>query len=163
MGFLNKIYLFFDKTFWDQSIEWISMMPSKEKPKEHYEALNLYKFVKQPILLFFSAGSFSEKTESWTDKKIIDNVMHHLKLMYGNNIPSPSAYLITRWGKDPFAHGSYSYPGVGTTLDDYKTLAAPVANKLFFAGEATSSTDPSTVHGAYMSGIAAAELILRQQ
>ena len=27
--------------------------------------------------------------------------MHHLKLIYGNNISIPSAYLITRWGKIP--------------------------------------------------------------
>jgi len=160
MGFLNKIYLFFDNLFWNPDIEWISVMPNKEQPKEHYEALNLYKFVKQPILLFFSAGSFSEETESWTDKKIIDNVMHHLQLIYGKNVPHPSAYLITRWGKDPFAHGSYSYPTVGSSVEDYKNLAAPVADKLFFAGEATSTTDPSTVHGAYMSGVAAAELVM---
>ncbi|MDR3491123.1 MAG: FAD-dependent oxidoreductase [Gammaproteobacteria bacterium] len=162
MGFFNKIYLFFDKPFWNLDIEWISMMPNQNNPKPHYEALNLYKFVRQPILLFFSAGSFSEETEGWSDKRILDDVMHHLKLIYGDNISTPSAYLITRWGKDPFAHGSYSYPGIGSSIKDYKNLAAPVANKLFFAGEATSSTDPGTVTGAYLSGLSAAELIIQQ-
>ncbi|HFF3686226.1 TPA: FAD-dependent oxidoreductase, partial [Legionella pneumophila] len=33
-------------------------------------------------------------------------------------------------------------------------------NRLYFAGEATSTTDPSTVHGAYLSGIRAAEEVL---
>lgn len=162
MGFLNKTYLFFDKPFWNNDIEWISMMPNKENPKAHYEALNLYKFFKQPILLFFSAGSFSEETENWSDKKILDDVMYHLKLIYGSNASSPSAYLITRWGKDPFAYGSYSYPAVGSSIEDYKNIASPVENKLFFAGEATSLTDPSTVTGAYLSGIAAAELITQR-
>ncbi len=162
MGYFNKVYLLFDKPFWHSDSEWISMVPTKDNPTAHYEILNLYKYVKQPILLFFSAGSFSKKTESWTDKKIIDDTMHHLKIIYGNDIPSPSAYLITRWGKDPYARGSYSYPSIGSSIKDYKNLAAPVANRLFFAGEATSSTDPSTVHGAYLSGVAAAELIIHR-
>ena len=162
MGFFNKVYLLFNKPFWNSNVEWISMIPTKEKPKEHYEILNLYKYFKQSILLFFSAGSFSEETENWTDKKIIDDVMNKLKLMYGNGIPSPSAYLITRWGKDPYARGSYSYPSLGSSIKDVKNLAAPVANKLFFAGEATSATDPSTVHGAFLSGAAAAKLVMQQ-
>lgn len=118
MGHLNKVYLLFDKPFWDTDVEWIAMMPSKDHPSAHYEALNLYKFVKQPILLFLSAGSFSEETEDWSDKKIVDDIMQHLKLIYGNNISTLSAYLITRWGKDPFARGSYSYPGIGSSIAD---------------------------------------------
>jgi len=158
MGTFNKIYLLFDKPFWEPDIEWISAMPNQGKPTDNYEALNLYKYSKQPILLFFTAGSFSKKTEGWSDQKIIDDVMRILKLMY-SNIPAPSAYMITRWGKDPFACGSYSYPSITSTSEDYKQLAAPVANKLFFAGEATSTNNPSTVHGAYLSGIYAANLI----
>ena len=36
-------------------------------------------------------------------------------------------------------------------------LAAPVDDRLFFAGEACSRNDYSTTHGAYLTGIAAAE------
>jgi monoamine oxidase len=39
-------------------------------------------------------------------------------------------------------------------------LAAPLDDRLFFAGEATSPGDFATVHGAYMSGRAAAEAAL---
>jgi monoamine oxidase len=42
-------------------------------------------------------------------------------------------------------------------IDD---LAQPVADRLFFAGEATHRDHPSTVHGAYLSGLRAAEAIL---
>ena len=47
----------------------------------------------------------------------------------------------------------------GSTSRDRKTLAAPVADVLFFAGEATSSDYPATVHGAFLSGIQAGENI----
>ncbi|WP_258956738.1 FAD-dependent oxidoreductase [Legionella sainthelensi] len=35
-----------------------------------------------------------------------------------------------------------------------------MANKLHFAGEATSTIDPGTLHGAYLSGIRAATEVL---
>ncbi len=63
------------------------------------------------------------------------------------------------WRADPFARGSYSYalPGMARCRD---ILAASVAEKLFFAGEACSRADYSTAHGAYRTGIAAAEQVL---
>ena len=36
-------------------------------------------------------------------------------------------------------------------------LAAPVDDRLFFAGEACSLRDFSTAHGAYLTGVAAAD------
>jgi monoamine oxidase len=39
-------------------------------------------------------------------------------------------------------------------------LAAPVEDRLFFAGEACSHGDYSTAHGAYLSGVAAAEAVI---
>ena len=60
------------------------------------------------------------------------------------------------WRADPFARGSYSYAKPGHA-DDRAVLAAPVDNRIFFAGEATSLNFFSTVHGAWESGIRAAE------
>jgi monoamine oxidase len=60
------------------------------------------------------------------------------------------------WARDPYARGSYSHARPGHA-DARRTLAAPVAGRLFFAGEACSIHDFSTAHGAYRSGIAAAK------
>ncbi len=59
--------------------------------------------------------------------------------------------------KEWFGSGSNSYLPVRENLNNIQLLATPVLNRLFFAGEATSTTDPSTVHGAYLSGIRAAQ------
>ena len=65
---------------------------------------------------------------------------------------------ITNWGNEPFIRGAYSYPVVGGGLVFRKELAAPVADKLFFAGEATHTDGHSgTVHGAIETGARAAE------
>jgi monoamine oxidase len=60
------------------------------------------------------------------------------------------------WDRDPFARGSYSYARVGCA-DQRAVLAAPVDDRLFFAGEACSLNDFSTAHGAWRTGVAAAE------
>jgi monoamine oxidase len=63
------------------------------------------------------------------------------------------------WRRDPFARGSYSYAMVGHA-DARLALAAPIENRLFFAGEATSPEHYSTAHGAYASGRRAAAEVL---
>jgi len=63
------------------------------------------------------------------------------------------------WGRDPFALGSYSYAKPGFA-DCRQALAEPVEDRLFFAGEACSSHDFSTAHGAWQTGVAAAEQII---
>lgn len=67
----------------------------------------------------------------------------------------------THWYRDPFTLGSYSYLPIHVGKKVIADLAKPVAEKLYFAGEATSITDPSTVHGAYLTGIRAAHEVLK--
>src|SRR5262249_32014104 len=63
------------------------------------------------------------------------------------------------WADDPFARGAYSWIPVGG-LDAPAALAAPLAGRLFFAGEATDTAgDPGTVHGALAPGARAAAQI----
>lgn len=72
------------------------------------------------------------------------------------DVPDPTGFLITRWRADPFALGSYSFLATGSSPEDRSVLAAPVADRVFFAGEATHRVFPATVQGALMSGRGAA-------
>lgn len=65
----------------------------------------------------------------------------------------------TRWRHEPHIHGSYSHARIGCA-GERAVLAAPVDGRLFFAGEACSRADFSTAHGAYQTGIAAADAVL---
>lgn len=82
--------------------------------------------------------------------------MARLRDMFGEDIPQPSGYQLTRWGQDPFARGAYSFNKLGSTPAMRDDLAASLDDRLFFAGEATSRQYFATVHGAYLSGLAAA-------
>ena len=67
------------------------------------------------------------------------------------------------WADDPYARGAYSYIPVNG-LDLPKLLAAPVADTLFFAGEATvTDGQTGTVFGALETGLRAAREVLDAQ
>jgi monoamine oxidase len=68
--------------------------------------------------------------------------------------------ICTRWFTDPWSRGGYSAAKPGHA-DARGVLAAPVDGRLFFAGEACSVEDFGTAHGAYLTGIAAAEAVAR--
>jgi monoamine oxidase len=68
--------------------------------------------------------------------------------------------IITDWGEDPHFLGSYSHaiPGAQAAR---RVLAEPLADgRLIFAGEACHPRFAATVAGAWLSGEAAAQLIL---
>jgi monoamine oxidase len=70
-----------------------------------------------------------------------------------------TAIACTLWQTDPFARGSYSHALPGHA-DDRAVLAAPIGDRLFFAGEACSPEFFSTAHGSYLTGIDAARSVL---
>ena len=83
-----------------------------------------------------------------------------LARLLGNDIRRRIAPLASSaWQQDAWARGSYSYALPGHA-DDRARLTAPVDDRLFFAGEACSPNFFSTAHGAFMTGVAAAEAAL---
>lgn len=157
-GVLNKLYLRFPHVFWQKRPEWMSYLSAERG--EWSEWFNMVPYIDQPILLAFNGARFGRAIEALSDEEMVAEAMAVLRNMYGDEIPAPDAWQITRWASDPFAFGSYSFPAVGTNRQTREALAEPVANRLFFAGEATEPGYSATVHGAYMSGQREAERIL---
>ncbi|MDA1010874.1 MAG: NAD(P)/FAD-dependent oxidoreductase [Chloroflexi bacterium] len=72
--------------------------------------------------------------------------------------------IVQDWGAAPYTLGVYSYPMVGTYTSASEshraTLQESVADRrIYFAGEATHNTHPSTVVGALHEGERAAEAV----
>ncbi len=154
MGVLNKVYLKFSEIFWDEEVETISYVG--ERTGEWCDWLSFVPYVNEPVLMAFHGGEKGYALEELSDDEIIAGAMKTLRVMYGDEIPEPDGFLITRWGKDPFAFGSYSHVPPFASGEDYDALFEPVDDVLYFAGEATSREYPGTQHGAYLSGVAAA-------
>lgn len=155
-GILLKVWLRFERAFWT------------EANGEHFfgyrgvagifpEWVDLATLLGEPVLLGFSAGSQAVALEARSDDEIVGEAMGVLEKLFGADIPRPRWSLVSRWGQDPFARGAYSSLGVGACSSDREALAAIEHGRLHFAGEATSVAYPATVHGAYLSGIRAAD------
>lgn len=157
-GVLNKLYLRFPRVFWDREPELLGFMAARKG--EWAEWLNLAHYLDAPVLLGFNAGSYGRALEAQDDRAVVAAALRTLRAIYGRDVPEPLGYLITRWGADPFARGSYSFVAVGAGPATHAALGAPVAGRLFFAGEHTSAEHPSTVHGAILSGRRAAREIM---
>ena len=157
MGVLNKVYLKFPKIFWDAELENISY--AGERTGEWAYWLNYAAYNGEPILLAFHGDDKAWALEELSDDETIASAMQTLRFLYGDDIPEPESYLITRWGRDKFSYGAYSYIPPFASGDDFDALFEPVDDVLFFAGEATSRKHFATVHGAYLSGVEAGELV----
>jgi monoamine oxidase len=159
MGVLNKTWLRFPFAFWPRQYDWLEYV-SAEKGRWCEWIGGFERYAGSPLLLGFNAARFGRDIEDWPDQDIVDSAMQTLRTLYGQDIPNPDAWQITRWAKDPYALGAYSYYGTGSHRRHRIDLARPVLNRLFFAGEATSPDSPATVHGAYLTGLRAAGEIL---
>jgi len=158
MNCVNKFLLTWNTAFWDDN-QYISYTP-EVKDKFNY-FVNVKKFHPSVnALMTFAYADFARQTETMTDAQIIDEIMVHLKDMYGNNIPNPTNLLRSKWQTNENSFGAYSYTAVGSEMKHFDDLAEEVGNKLFFAGEHTSIDYFSTVHGAYLSGIREADKII---
>ncbi len=158
MGNVNKFLLVWNTAFWDINRQYIGYTP-ETKGKFNY-FLNVKKFALINALMTFAFGDYATVTENMSDGSVVDEIMLHLKNIYGSNIPNPNGLLRTKWSQNINAYGAYSYATNGTTTADFDTLAKAVNNRLFFAGEHTSRDYRGTVHGAYLSGIREADKII---
>ena len=148
----------FKEVFWPKNVDWLEFIP--QRPGEWTEWVSFARVAKKPILLGFNAGDRGRQIEAWSDQQIVDSAMETLRGVYGDQIPDPIDFQITRWASDPFAHGSYSFNPVGSHPNLRLQLAKPHRGKLYFAGEATEQNYFGTAHGAYLSGIRASEEML---
>ncbi|HXC91135.1 MAG TPA: FAD-dependent oxidoreductase [Stellaceae bacterium] len=114
----------------------------------------------RPAIYCFFGGRFAAAMEREGAAAMFAFAADELADILGSGIRNHiSPLAATAWLHDPWSRGSYSYAMPGHS-GDRATLAAPVDERLFFAGEATSPNFFSTAHGAYMTGVAAADAVL---
>jgi monoamine oxidase len=114
----------------------------------------------RPLIEGFFGGRLAHELGAARPGAFFDFAVAELTGLFGNAIrPRLRPLAETEWARDPFAQGSYSYALPGHA-DARATLAAPADGRLFFAGEACSRHDFTTAHGAYLTGIEAAEEVL---
>ena len=155
-GLFNKCAMTFTKQFWQNS-DFLGMVDSQHS----YLILNASKYTGKPVLLFLYGGAFAKEIEEWTDHDVVNDCLAILRRICGREcVTTPIDYHVTRWGKDPYSRMSFTYVPSGVDgLSEFKAMSQPICDHtgtipvLMFAGEHTTPYHPSTIHGAYLSGI----------
>jgi monoamine oxidase len=113
----------------------------------------------QPLVVGYVSGDLSRSLEAESRDALIEAVLGQFEAVYGGEVPGTVRDAqATTWGRHPYVLGAWAYPVPGA-VDARAELNDSVDDRLFLAGEATSRTAAGTVHGAYQSGIDAADRI----
>lgn len=112
-----------------------------------------------PVVEAYFAGDFAHELERQGSEAAFSFASDELAAHFGADIRKElSVAAMSAWAATPHIGGSYSYAEPGAS-DQRARLAAPHDERIFFAGEACSKARYSTAHGAYETGVAAADLI----
>jgi lysine-specific histone demethylase 1 len=124
-GNLNKIVMYFDKSFWDNFLHLFGVV--NHKAISRGEFFLFWHYGRTPTLTGLISGDAADMMEKLPDVEVLERCIDVLRSIYGNtNVPAPRDYVVTRWRKDPWARGAWSYMQTGSNGDDYDTCAEPV-------------------------------------
>lgn len=113
----------------------------------------------QNVAISFIGGRHAIWLEKQGQQAGHDFAVDRIADVFGNDIRNHvTRSIVTAWTTDPWTRGSYASARPGQAHQRGE-LARPVNDCLFFAGEATIVQHQATCHGAYLSGIRAANEI----
>lgn len=160
MGTLSKIAMRFPKVFWPEGVHLVSFAsPARGDILQHW---SYSKVTDAPILVTAAVGDTARKLEKMkTAAECVDLVMENLKSLFGSDIPKPEVYEVARWGSDYWSQGSVPFFAAGCNGDEIELVRAPLQDFVFYAGDHCDEQFFGTAHGAYRSGVAAAERIIK--
>ncbi|RDJ07903.1 flavin monoamine oxidase family protein [Rhizobium grahamii] len=116
----------------------------------------------RPVIEGFFGGSGAVAIERAGLLDAFAFAIEELSAQLGNHISRHLRPLAaSSWCRTDWVGGSYSH-ALPRHASARLTLARPVADRLFFAGEATHPFDFSTAHGAWLSGLRAAEEVIER-
>jgi monoamine oxidase len=114
------------------------------------------------ILGLFSVGGKAAAYTTLTDDAILARVMDELdEIFEGKASQYYKNHVVQNWSKEPYIQGSYSIEFENNHARTVADIVEPVDNKIYFAGEALSIDNGSTVPGASESAYVAIETILQ--
>ncbi len=169
MGPVDRIVLEFDSVFWEES-QTVGSKPLKDLHflfsddavlPTYWTAMPLH----LPLIVAWSAGPFADAKRGFSHQQLEAAALSALSRSVGISADTLHQRLVRSyfhdWQADPFSGGAYSYVLVGG-VPAQESLAQPLQNTIFFAGEATQSDGHrATVHGAFSSGRRAADEVLQ--
>ncbi|CAA6657428.1 unnamed protein product [Spirodela intermedia] len=149
MAVYTKIFVNFPSKFWPSGNGQSSS--SMQQFESQYPGAN--------VLLVTVTDEESRRIEQQPDSVTKAEIMEVLRNMFGKNIPEATDILVPRWWSDRFYKGTFSNWPIGVSRYEYDQIRAPVG-RVYFTGEHTSQHYNGYVHGAYLSGVDSALILI---
>lgn len=155
MGHVGKLFLHVDGA---------DELPSnghlRGRPGESRSASHRLRPFGWPVIECYYGGPYAADLEAAGEVATIDAMISELTGLLGTSWRSRLRPLaLSRWSHEPFVRGAWSYAHPGRRGARFR-LAAPVHDRIHFAGEACAPSDIGTAHGAHATGVAAADAVL---
>ncbi|KAH8234703.1 hypothetical protein KR032_001964, partial [Drosophila birchii] len=176
LGTVDKMYLEFDtQPFPDDFVGFFCLWREEDLQELRSSEFawlegipGIHKVKHQPrLLLVWIGGPHGRRVESLKDRKVLEGLQWLFCKFLNFDVPPPKHFIRSKWFSNPNFRGSYSYRT--TQADELDTgpsdLASPVMGcdgqpRLLFAGEASSQSHFSTVHGATEAGFREADRLI---
>ncbi|XP_066497330.1 spermine oxidase [Hoplias malabaricus] len=187
-GVVDKIFLCFNERFWPEDCAGIQLVWDEgpedksvytsqtegETWKETWfkKICGFDTLARHPtVLCGWITGREALHMETLQDSEVGETCVRLLRSFSGWSVPDVAQVLISRWGCDPHALGSYTFvPHNVNGVKEHEALAAPLPLQskvpeskplqVLFAGEATHVNFYTTTHGAYLSGVREAQRLI---
>ncbi|XP_063967218.1 spermine oxidase-like [Lytechinus pictus] len=182
-GTVNKIFMKYKRPFWtseDFGLQVLWDSPNKDESEEE-EKEKFYRMLtgfdvedkNDDILLGWVYGRGADYMETMTDEETGQRCTAILrKFLNDPSIPEPEKVLCTRWNGNRFQRGSYGaflpVEGSGKEIEAFqrpvysqRTRHGKKVPVLLFAGEACHESYFSTTHGAMVSGMDQAKVLIK--
>ena len=150
MGDGIKIFVEFKEKFYPDILAFGNIFQAlNQEDKFVYDAAFRKDSNKHILGLFAINDKANAYTQLDSEQDIIDKFIAELDEMFdGKATANYVKHIIQNWSKEPYIQGAYSYSFDGNQKNIVETIKQPVLDKIFFAGEALSIENQSTVHGA---------------
>lgn len=158
MGSCNKLALGFTRNPFG-ALDTVMLMPDLG-PDESVEFV--LREDGRNIVTVMLNGPFAKALAADGVRATADYALTQLAAIFGNEVKAcvTDRRVFADWDHDPWIAGCYTAARIGRHSARAE-LARPLEGRLFFAGEATHDRYMGDVHGAYLSGEAAADAALR--
>ncbi len=145
-----KVFMEFSEKFYpDLLFPGPLLDEARSQDKIYYDAA-FRKDSDKNILALFTVGERSSVyTNMASEEAIINKILGELDEMFdGKASQTYIKHVIQNWSKEPYIQGSYPHEYYDSETATIDALLQPVENKIYFAGDALSHDNWSTVEGA---------------
>eukprot|EP01064_Diplonema_japonicum_P009404 TRINITY_DN168_c0_g2_i1.p1 TRINITY_DN168_c0_g2~~TRINITY_DN168_c0_g2_i1.p1 ORF type:complete len:1133 (+),score=299.67 TRINITY_DN168_c0_g2_i1:39-3437(+) len=179
-GVKNTLVLAFDKPFWIEQ----KFVPEEGAEPARIQNMDfvLYKDANtqlrgvgargslhglpHPHATISLSGDAATLAEEGGTQAVVDEAMAHFRRIFtAVEVPEPIDVRVSRWGKDALTRGSSPFLAPTTHPRHFESLAKPLGNNgegpLFFAGDATDSTNYGLIIGAAGSALRASRQVVQ--